>query len=133
MQPQANTIMDLERKFWQSMVDNEPDVALGMLAEPSLMVSSHGAMSFDHQKYRQMAEQGKMVLKSYELSDMQVLFPNENTAVATYHVRQTMAPRGKSDGATTEEANDTSTWVKTMDGWKCVMHTETNAGQAKAS
>ena len=99
MQPQANTIIDLEKKFWQSIVDNETDVALGMLAEPSLMVSSHGAMSFDHQKYRQMAQQGKMVLRSYELSDMQVIFPNENTAVATYHVRQTMGPRGKSDGA----------------------------------
>ena len=133
MQPQAKTIIDLERKFWQSMVDNEPDIALGMLAEPSLMVSSHGAMSFDHQKYRQMAEQGKMVLRSYELSDMQVIFPNENTAVATYRVRQTMGPRGKSDGTTTEEVNDTSTWVKTMDGWKCVMHTETTAGKSPNS
>jgi len=130
MQSQAKTIMDLERKFWQSMVDNETDVALGMLAEPSLMVSSHGAMSFDHAKYRQMAEQGNSVLKSFELSDMQVIFPNDNTAVATYHVKQVMAPRGKSDGATTEEVNDTSTWVKTMDGWKCVMHTETTAGKA---
>ena len=99
MQPQAKTIIDLEKKFWQSMVDNETDVALGMLAEPSLMVSSHGAMTFDHDKYRQMAEKGTMVLKSYELSDMQVIFPNENTAVATYHVKQTMAPRGNGDGA----------------------------------
>jgi len=58
MQPQAKTIIDLERKFWQSLVDNDTDVALGMLAEPSLMVSSHGAMSFDHAKYREMAEHG---------------------------------------------------------------------------
>jgi hypothetical protein len=133
MQPQAKTIIDLETKFWQSMVDNETDVALGMLAEPSLMVSSHGAMTFDHDKYRQMAEKGSTVLKSYELSDMQVIFPNENTAVATYHVKQTMAPRGQSDGGTTEEVNDSSTWVKTMDGWKCVVHTETNAGKARNS
>ena len=132
MQPQAKTIIDLETKFCQSMVDNETDVALDMLAEPSLMVSSHGAMRFDHAKYRQMAEQGSMVLKSYELSDMQVIFPNENTAVATYHVKQTMAPRAKGGGETIDEVNDTSTWVRTMDGWKCVLHTETNAGQAKS-
>jgi hypothetical protein len=133
MQPQAKTIIDLEKKFWQSLVDNDTDVALGMLAEPSLMVSSHGAMSFDHARYRQMAEHGEQVLKSYELSDMQVMFPNENTAVATYHVKQTMGPRGKSDGATTQEVNDTSTWVRTMDGWKCVMHTETEGVPRKKS
>jgi hypothetical protein len=130
MQPQAKTIIELEKKFWQSLVDNDTDVALGILAEPSLMVSSHGAMSFDHAKYRQMAEHGERVLRSYELSDMHVLFPNENTAVATYHVKQTMGPRGKNDGGTTEEVNDTSTWMKTVDGWKCVMHTET-AGRVR--
>ena len=129
MQPQAKTIIDLEKKFWQSMVDNDTDTALDMLAQPSLMVSSHGAMKFDHQEYRKMAEQGSLVLKSFELSDMQVVFPNESTAVVTYHVRQTTAPRGKNDGATTEEVNDTSTWVKDGNAWKCVMHTETQAGE----
>lgn len=128
MQTQPKIIMDLEKKFWQSMVDNDTNTALGMLAEPSLMVSSHGAMKFDHQDYRKMAEHGAQVLKSFELSDMQVVFPNESTAVVTYHARQTLAPRGKSDGATTQEANDTSTWVKDGSGWKCVMHTETLAG-----
>ena len=89
MQPQAKTIIDLENKFWQSMVDNDADTAIGMLAQPSLMVSSHGAMKFGHDEYRKMAEQGSLVLESYELSDMQVVFPNESTAVVTYHVKQT--------------------------------------------
>ena len=134
MQPQAKTIIDLERKFWQSMVDNEPDIALGMLAEPSLMVSSHGAMSFDHQKYRQMAEQGKMVLRSYELSDMQVVFPNATTAIATYRVKQTVAQRGKETGRDVQEMNDTSTWIKADGAWKCAIHTETPAkGERKTN
>ena len=55
-------LVDLETKFWQSMVDQKPDVALRMLH--TLMVSSHGAMKFDHSGYRKMAEQGSMVLTS---------------------------------------------------------------------
>lgn len=128
MKPQANTIIDLERKFWQSMVDNDADTAIGMLCDTSLMVSEHGAMQFGHDEYRRMAEQGKWVLKSYEFSDMNVVFPNDDTAVATYHVKQQVAQRDKSDGATTQEMNDTSTWIRDGEGWKCVMHTETPAG-----
>lgn len=128
--PTANQqLIDLETRFWQSMVDDETDVALGLLAEPSMMVSAHGAMRFDHAAYRRMAEQGAMVVKSFEFSDMQVAFPNDATAVLTYHVKQGVAPR--KDGKTTmQEMNDSSTWVRTGKDWQCVLHTETPA-QAK--
>ena len=122
------TIIDLEKKFWQSIVDTDTDAALAMLCEPSIMVSAHGAMQFDHAAYRKMAEQGPQVLKSFELSDMKVVFPNDSTAVLTYHARQTMAPRGQSDGGSTQEVNDTSTWIREGSDWKCVMHTESPAG-----
>ncbi len=129
MRPQANTIIDLETKFWQSMVDNDTDTALAMLCDPSLMVSAKGAMKFGHEDFRRMAEKGAVTIQSYQLSDMQVVFPNDDTAVLTYHARQTTAPRGKSDGATTEEMNDSSTWVRDGSGWKCAVHTETPAGE----
>lgn len=44
-----------------------------MLTEPALMVGAHGTFQFDHAKYREMAEKGPMVLRSYELSDMNVV------------------------------------------------------------
>jgi hypothetical protein len=124
----SKTLIELETKFWQSIVDQDTDAALELLSEPSLMVSAHGAMKFDHQAYRSMAEKGAMVLKAFEFSDMQVVFPNDSTALLTYHVKQKMAPRGKSDGAV-QEMNDTSTWIKVGDDWQCVMHTETPAGE----
>jgi len=120
----SSALVDLETKFWQSMVDHDTDVALDLLCEPSLMVSSHGAMKFDHAAYRKMADQGSMVVNSFKFSDMQVLFPNDATAILSYRVKQGVAPRGK--GATTEqEMNDTSTWIMTDRGWRCAMHTET--------
>lgn len=126
-----NTLIELETRFWQSMVDNDSDAAVGMLAEPALMVSAHGAMKFDHAGYRRMAEQGPMVLTSFEFDDLDVVFPNETTAVLSYRVRQGVAPRGKKE-ATVQEMNDTSTWVKAGDGWRCVMHTETPVDATKS-
>jgi hypothetical protein len=120
------TLVELENKFWNSLVEQDADTAIQLLTEPSLMVSGHGAMQFDHAGYRKMAQQGSMVLRSFELSNMQVMFPNDSTAVLTYHVKQEMAPRDKSDGVM-QEMNDSSTWIKDGKFWKCVMHTETPA------
>ncbi|MGC3982946.1 MAG: nuclear transport factor 2 family protein [Steroidobacteraceae bacterium] len=120
----TDTLIDLETKFWQSMVDQDTDAALEMLSEPALMVSSHGAMKFDHAGYRKMAEQGTMMLTSFELSDVQVVFPNETTAILTYHVKQDLAQRGK-EQTLHQDMNDTSTWIKSGNAWRCVMHTET--------
>ena len=119
-----NTLVDLETKFWQSMVDQDTDTTLSLLCEPAVMVSAHGAMKFDHDGYRKMAEQGTMVLTSFKLSDVEVVFPNEATAVLTYHVKQSMALRGKTESVT-QEMTDSSTWVQDGKNWLCVMHTET--------
>ena len=120
------TLKDLENKFWQSMVDEDTDAALALLNEPALMVSSHGSMKFDHAGYRKMAGQGSMVVTSFELSDVEVLFPNETTAIVTYRVKQGTSPRGKKDSMV-QEMSDSSTWIQTGEGWKCVMHTEAPA------
>ena len=123
MQTPAKTLIDLERKFWQSLVDQDTDAALDMLCEPALMVSAHGAMKFDHAGYRRMAEDSGYAVQSYELSNMDVVFPNDETAVVTYRAKQKVSPNG--DGHTTElDMNDSSTWIKTRDGWKCAVHTE---------
>ena len=119
-------LVDLETKFWQSMVDQDTDAALEQLDEPALMVGAHGSMKFDHASYRKLAEQGSTILTSFELSDMDVVFPSEKTAILTYHVKQGVATRGNG-GSSFQEMNDTSTWVQAGKQWKCVMHTETPA------
>jgi hypothetical protein len=123
-QTPSSTLVELETKFWQSMVDHKTDVALDLLCEPALMVSTHGAMKFDHAAYREMADHGTMVVNSFELSNMEVVFPNDSTAILSYRVKQGVAPRGKGD-TQEQEMCDTSIWVKTDHGWRCAMHTET--------
>jgi hypothetical protein len=122
----SKTLIDLETKFWQSLVDQDTDAALELLNQPALMVGTHGAMKFDHAGYRKMAEKGPSVLTEFELSKMDVVFPNDTTAILTYHVSQKVAARDNKDSKT-QEMNDTSTWVKAGARWQCVMHTETPA------
>lgn len=121
----SKKLIELETKFWQAMVDADNDTATGLLAEPALMVSPHGAFQFDHATYRKMADQGPRVVTAFELQDVKVTFPNENTAVLTYRVRQSVAPRDDRAAADTEEMHDSSTWVRSSGSWKCVIHTET--------
>lgn len=126
MEDAARTLKELEHKFWQSMVDNDTDAALVLLEDPALMVSTHGSMMFDHEGYRRMAEQGSMVVTAFDISDMDIVFPSEATAILSYNVTQVVKPRGKNEDFV-QQMHDTSTWVRKNNRWKCVMHTETPA------
>lgn len=120
--PQAEIeIEKLEHAFWKSIVDDKPGVATDLLTEPALMVSGHGAMCFDHAGYTRMANDAKYRLLDYDISGMQVSFPSDEAAIATYHVHQTMEMDGK---PMEMDAIDSSTWVKLGGEWKCAAHTE---------
>ena len=129
-------LIDLETKFWDALVNQDTDAALELLTEPAAMVSAHGAMTFDHAAYRKMAEHGSQVLASYEFADIKVVLPNDTTGVLLYRVRQRIAQRENGHGQGQghwQEMNDTSTWIKSTQGWRCCAHTETPvAGQAAA-
>ncbi len=70
--------------------------------------------------------------EKFELSDVEVVFPNDATAIVSYRVKQEVAPRGKGR-ATKQEMNDTSTWVQKDQRWQCVMHTETPVDAKRAT
>jgi hypothetical protein len=125
-------LIELETKFWQSMLDRDTDAALQLLHDPSQMATAHGAMKFDHAGYRKMAEQGSMVVTSFELSNVKVAFPNDTTAVLTYQVKRTVTARDSGKSKTLSMSN-TSTWIHAGQRWQCVLHTEspTEAKPAK--
>lgn len=124
MQDASRDIETLERAFWKSLVDRDADAATAMLAPQALMVSSHGAMQFDPPQYAKMLQDPKHGLLDYKLSDMEVMFPSQDVAIATYKANQTMAMDGKE---ITQDVVDSSTWVRLGGTWKCVAHTESEA------
>ena len=123
MTTSKKTLIDLETKFWQSMVDQDTSAALKLLHDPACMATAHGAMKFDHAGYRKMAEQGPVVVTSFALIDVEVMFPTKTTAVVIYRVKQSVEARGGGN-STTQDMSDTSTWVNVDNRWLCVLHTE---------
>jgi ketosteroid isomerase-like protein len=115
-------IEGLEQAFWQSMVDGKANVATAMLTEPAVMVSGHGALKFDHATYEKMAAKDEYRLVGFKLSKMDIVFPRDDLAIATYHAAQTMETQGST--IVKMEAFDSSTWIRLHEGWKCVAHTE---------
>lgn len=128
MQDASREIETLENAFWKSLVERDADTATGLLAPQALMVSGHGAMRFDPPQYAKMLQDPKHGLLKYTLSDMQVLFPSEDVAIATYTANQTMTMDGKE---LTQDVVDSSTWIRIGGAWKCVAHTESEAATKK--
>ncbi|HTQ35904.1 MAG TPA: nuclear transport factor 2 family protein [Steroidobacteraceae bacterium] len=126
MENAADTVRALERRFWESLAQQDTEAALELLSEPALMTSGHGSMQFDHATYRNMLESGAMVLNSFELGHMNVLMPSDSAAILTYDVKQVVAKRGQ-QGGNEQQMHDSSTWLRIGGRWKCVAHTETPA------
>ncbi len=122
MTEQDNTIVDLEHKFWQSMVDKDAKAAKTMIADECLITGSMGAMKIDPDKYEEMTRDGKWTLEKYTFSDVDVIFPADDVAVIAYKVHQTGTI---GDKPMDMRCADSTTWVREGSDWKCALHTET--------
>ena len=115
------TIVDLETRFWQSMVDKDAKLAKTLIADDCLITGPMGAMKLDPDKYEAMTEEGRWTLESFKLSDLNVIFPSDDTAIVAYKVRQ----KGEMDGKAMDlSCADSTTWVRDGGDWKCALHTE---------
>jgi len=125
MPASAQSIVELESRFWQSMVDKDTALAKTMIADECLITGPQGAMRIDPEKYERMTRDGQWRLDHYQFSDVAVIFPREDTAVIAYTVHQT----GEMKGQPMDLAcADSSTWVRDGEDWKCALHTETILG-----
>lgn len=119
---EKQTIIDLEKKFWDTMVSKDADAATDMMAKKSIVTGPQGVAEISRGDFSRMMEEGKWTLDSYKFSNVQVIFPNDQTAVIGYKVKQ----KGMMDGKPYDmEAADASTWTKSGDEWLCAMHSET--------
>jgi hypothetical protein len=120
-------IIDLERKFWQSILEEDTETSISMLDDKSVVAGAQGAALLTHDDYRGMAKHGESLyqLKSFELEDVKVTFPADDVAVIAYKVREEMTVEGK---PLTLEAADTTAWVRKDGEWLAALHTESLLG-----
>ena len=121
-------IIDLETRFWQSMKDKDPTAAKAMIADEGLVAGRMGTMRIDPAKYAKTTEEGQWTLKSFDLKDVDVVFPNKDTAIIAYKVHQTGDHKGQPIDMT---CADSTVWVRSGDSWKSALHTETILEDAK--
>jgi hypothetical protein len=120
-------IIDLEQKFWRTMVDKDTEASVAMLPEKSIVTGAQGAALLSHDDYRGMARQGDSLwkLKSFQLDDVKVIFPAKDVAVIAYTVTEEMEVEGK---PLTLKAADATTWVRQDNEWLAALHTESVLG-----
>jgi hypothetical protein len=122
MSSDTQAIVDLETRFWQSMVDKDAKRAKAMIAVECLVAGPSGTMKVDPDKYEAMTKDGNWELDRFSFNDMKVIFPSEAVAVVAYKVHQIGTLKGEKMDMT---CADSSTWVRQGRDWKCVLHTET--------
>ena len=122
-------IMELERRFWQSMQDMDVDAAIALLDEQSTSVSGWGVHHFAPAEYKTMALSGNARITSFEFADARVIFPLPDVAVATYTAKQSFNMDGKRHDMV---VYDTTTWVRKGGKWLACAHTESAQQQAAA-
>ncbi len=122
MTADKDTIVKLESRFWQSMLDKDADTAATMLADESLVIGPQGIKRITPQVFKDMTRDDKWRLDSFKLSKVEVVFPAEDVAVIAYEVQE----KGEMGGKPMDlECADSSTWIRDGDAWKCSLHTET--------
>lgn len=118
-------ILDVEREYWDSMVNKDPAVATRLTAERSLITGAQGVGEVTSASIGEMVQSDGWTLKRYEFSDVRVLSPNPDTAILAYHVTEELEVDGK---PLTLEANDSTVWMRKGGGWVSVLRTEAVAG-----
>lgn len=126
MRASSETILNLETRFWQSMVDKDPEIAMTLIADHCLIAGPMGTMQITPAKYGEMTREGQWSLDKFEFTDVAVVHPNEDTAVIAYQVHQTGTMK---DRKMDLHCADSTTWVRDGKSWKCVLHTETVMGK----
>jgi hypothetical protein len=120
-----STLIELEKKYWNAMVDKDVDTAVRLSDDPCITTGAQGASAITNDQYRKLMADGKWELHSYEMSDIHAKMISEDVAIVAYKVREDLSVDGK---PFTLEASDSSTWVRRSGSWKCALHTEAVAG-----
>ena len=122
-------IIDLETRFWQSMKNKDVETAKSLIAREGLVTGPMGTMTINPEKYAQMTRDGQWTLNNFEMKNVEVVQPTDDSAIIAYEVHQTGDMKGQPMDL---RCADSSVWVKEQGSWMCVLHTETILQDANA-
>jgi hypothetical protein len=127
MESDSQTLLEVERRFWEAMKTKDPRSAEKMTDDGCIVVGAQGVSAVDRKTMAKLTEEGKWELQQYTIQDKnaKVRLIADDVAIVAY----TVTERVVVDGQTLPlEANDSSVWVKRNGEWRCALHTESLAG-----
>lgn len=125
-------IITLEREFWSTMLAGEHEKSARMIADPSVVISDHGAIETTPEKYIEMASKQEWTFDRWDLGDMTVIPGGDDTAVVFYEAD--IEAHSKTPGQEMKARTmNSTTWVRKDGKWQSLIHTETPLSKGDVS
>ncbi|HEY7002167.1 MAG TPA: nuclear transport factor 2 family protein [Candidatus Udaeobacter sp.] len=115
-----DTIISKEKAAWQAFKDKKADDFKKLLSADLVTVYADGI----HNLQQEVDAMSKTDMKSFDLTDFNVVFPDTDTAIITYKAKIEATSDGKDVSGT---YNVGSVWQLTNGQWKGVFHTDSKA------
>lgn len=119
--PTQSEIVALETSYWDALCRKDGATAARLSSGISIVTGKQGVMTIGRDAMKSMTEEGNWTLNSYRFDEVKFLSPAPDIAILAYTVTQNVTMNGKTE---TLRAADSSTWIRTPDGWQCCAHSE---------
>jgi hypothetical protein len=113
-------LADLERKYWTAIMEKDAVVALQLSHDQCVVTGALGTSRIDGIALREIMDVAPWILDDFELDRVQVSLVNDDVAIVSYKVRESLIVEGM---PLTVEASDSSTWIRSNGRWVCACHT----------
>ena len=117
-------IISKEKAAWQAFKDKKADEFKKLLSTDLVTVYADGM----HNLQQELDGMSKTDMKSFDLSDFNVVFPNKKTAIITYKAKIEATADGKDVSGT---YNVGSVWHTANGQWVGIFHTDTKVAATR--
>ena len=115
--PDKDAIISKEKAAWQAFKDKKADEFKKLLSPELVTVYADGM----HSLQQEVDAMSKTDMKSFDLSEFNVVFPNKKTAIITYKAKIEATAEGKDVSGT---YNVGSVWHTANGEWVGIFHTD---------
>jgi hypothetical protein len=122
-------VVDLEQRFWDAMLKKDARDAWRMAGDKCVIVDASGVNAVDREAFARLATSAPYELRSFRIDpdSTRVEWVSDNLAFLAYRVHEDVDVDGD---RVSMDAFNSSVWQRQSEGWRCILHTESIAGDS---